>query len=381
MNNKILRIILRQNKAHYRKEESVTNKMTYPLPPYSTIIGAIHNACGYTTYNPMDVSVQGKFESLNQEIYTDQAFLDNTMDDRGILVKLKNSDFINDGYHVVAKAVKSQGNSFRNGTTIDVIDKEELQRYRELLDIRDEFKEKSKEVKAIEKENKDNIKQLKQKFKEFDKNSKEYKEISDNISELKNKNKELKAKFEKDKEINCTIPLSKYFSLTKSVRRYEVLYGVKLVIHIDSDEDTLRDIYDNIYNLTSIGRSEDFVDIIDLRYVEVFDDRNNIKKLEDNKDLSYYVATKALEERVLRYKIAANSVDETYTRRTTYYLNKDYNINDKKRIFNKKRVSYISSYRIDNLKLEDSNVNYKRNEREDMYRIYLDEEGYLVNLM
>ena len=64
MRNKVLRIKLRQNKANYRKEESVTNKMTYPLPPYSTIIGAIHNACRYDTYHPMDISIQGNFESM-----------------------------------------------------------------------------------------------------------------------------------------------------------------------------------------------------------------------------------------------------------------------------------------------------------------------------
>ena len=43
---KCLRIKLTQSSANYRREETVTNKMTYPLPPMSTVIGALHNACG-----------------------------------------------------------------------------------------------------------------------------------------------------------------------------------------------------------------------------------------------------------------------------------------------------------------------------------------------
>lgn len=32
---------------------------TYPLPPYSTVIGMIHTLCGWTTYHDMKVSVSG----------------------------------------------------------------------------------------------------------------------------------------------------------------------------------------------------------------------------------------------------------------------------------------------------------------------------------
>ena len=40
---KALRIVLHQDSANYKKEETLDNKMTYPLPPISTIIGAIIN--------------------------------------------------------------------------------------------------------------------------------------------------------------------------------------------------------------------------------------------------------------------------------------------------------------------------------------------------
>ena len=42
---------------------------------------------------------------------------------------------------------------------------------------------------------------------------------------------------------------------------YEILNNIDLVIHVRSDENTLNDILENIYNLKSIGRSEDFVDV------------------------------------------------------------------------------------------------------------------------
>lgn len=43
---KAIRLHIKQNSANYKKEETVQCRMTYPLPPYSTVIGAIHKACG-----------------------------------------------------------------------------------------------------------------------------------------------------------------------------------------------------------------------------------------------------------------------------------------------------------------------------------------------
>ena len=115
-----LRIILHQSSANYRKAESDTNKMTYPLPPFSTVIGALHDICGYKEYKPMDLSIQGKYESMHREPYTDYCFLNSTMDDRGILVKMRNPNLLSTAYEKVAAAQKSQGNSFRNRVTIKV---------------------------------------------------------------------------------------------------------------------------------------------------------------------------------------------------------------------------------------------------------------------
>ena len=101
---KALRIVLTQTSANYRKEESDKNKMTYPLPPFSTIIGAIHSACGFTEYKPMDISVQGNYKSMHREPYTDYCFLNSVFNDRGILVKMANDSMLSGAYTKVASA-------------------------------------------------------------------------------------------------------------------------------------------------------------------------------------------------------------------------------------------------------------------------------------
>ena len=50
------------------------------------------------------------------------------------------------------------------------------------------------------------------------------------------------------------------------------MYGIELIIHISADEDTLNDIYNNVYNIKSIGRSEDFVNVTDAEFVELYDE-------------------------------------------------------------------------------------------------------------
>lgn len=127
---KALRIVLTQNSANYRKEESIDNKMTYPLPP---IIGALYNACGYKSYHPMDISVQGKFESMYKEPYTDYCFLNFVMDDRAILVKMKNENLLSNAFDKVAIAKKAQENSFRNQITIHSYNDELLIDLRNIL--------------------------------------------------------------------------------------------------------------------------------------------------------------------------------------------------------------------------------------------------------
>lgn len=46
-----------QNLVNYKKPSSFIIKETYPLPPYSTVIGMIHAACGFKRYHRMKLSI------------------------------------------------------------------------------------------------------------------------------------------------------------------------------------------------------------------------------------------------------------------------------------------------------------------------------------
>lgn len=338
---KALRIVLTQSSANYRKEETIDNKMTYPLPPISTIIGALHNACGYKEYHPMDISIQGKFESMHKEPYTDYCFLNSVMDDRGILVKMKNGNLLSSAFDKVASAKKSQGNSFRKGVTIQVHNEELLKEYRDLKDLKDkidtykntEFKEK---MESIKKEKK----QLAEKKKKLDKKSPEFIELAEKEKDIKSKEKELKENFKFYETENYTIPVSKFKSLTTSLKYYEILNSIELVIHVRSDEKTLNEIEENIYNLKSIGRSEDFVHVEEVKIVELKED-------DECEIISNYSA-------YLNYDDVKNKkvwFDKSEAGRavtgTKYYLNKNYEIKDGKRFFEKKKVLYASQYFIE----------------------------------
>lgn len=67
---KAIKFMAYQNMPNYRKPNSFQLKETYPLPPPSTVIGMIHNLCNYGEYQPMDVSIQGKYYSKVNDLYT-----------------------------------------------------------------------------------------------------------------------------------------------------------------------------------------------------------------------------------------------------------------------------------------------------------------------
>lgn len=71
---KSIRLKLKQNLVNYKLPTSFQLKETYPLPPYSTVIGMVHNTCNYTEYKPMKISVQGKYHSKVNELATRYEF-------------------------------------------------------------------------------------------------------------------------------------------------------------------------------------------------------------------------------------------------------------------------------------------------------------------
>lgn len=76
-----IRIEAYQNLVNYRKPTSFQLKETYPLPPYSTVIGMVHAACGFTSYVPMQVSVQGKYHSKVNDLWTRYEFAGSTYEE------------------------------------------------------------------------------------------------------------------------------------------------------------------------------------------------------------------------------------------------------------------------------------------------------------
>ncbi len=62
---KVIRLKLFQEKALYRVPYSLENMESYPLPPYSTVLGFIHNMLQLKkTIYGINLSIQGNYENL-----------------------------------------------------------------------------------------------------------------------------------------------------------------------------------------------------------------------------------------------------------------------------------------------------------------------------
>lgn len=76
-----IRVECFQNLVNYRKPSSFIIKESYPLPPYSTVLGMIHTICGYSKLHSMKISIQGKNMGSVSELYTRYSFnFDTTYD-------------------------------------------------------------------------------------------------------------------------------------------------------------------------------------------------------------------------------------------------------------------------------------------------------------
>ena len=338
---KALRIVLTQNKAHYRKEESITNKMTYPLPPFSTVIGALHNACGFKEYHSMDLSIQGTYSSLIKQPYTDYCFLNSVMDDRGILVKMKNNSLTSTAFDKVAVAKKSMGNSFRKGVTVEVKNKELMDEYRGLKDLNDEISNfKKTRMDRLKKIFKVRKKTLADKKKTLDKKSMKFAKIVLREKEIKGREKQVNERIKEFEYNKYTREISKYNSLTTSLRYYEILHNVNLIIHIKADNETLELLKENIYNLKSIGRSEDFVDVKQCEIVKL-EEGTRKKMISKN---TAYIGVDIIKNQDVFFTKERGGVP---ARGTKYFINKVYNRDKGYREFEKVGVLYASNHRID----------------------------------
>lgn len=73
---KILKLNLFQETACYKKPFAYKVAETYPLPPYSTVIGMFHKILQAKSgeYFPMNISIQGEFESIFSNYQTLRMF-------------------------------------------------------------------------------------------------------------------------------------------------------------------------------------------------------------------------------------------------------------------------------------------------------------------
>lgn len=320
---KAIRLHLKQNSANYRREETVNCRMTYPLPPYSTVIGAIHKACGYTDYHSMQVSIQGKYGSQKTRLFKDNCFLNSLQNDRNTLVKLRNPEMLSTAYDIVAVAQKAQGNDFEKGITINVVNKDLIEEYRFLKRTKRRIDKHKKIVKSL----KDKAKKMK-----ADKNI-----SAEEVKAFDKRVKEIDKTYKKYEEVKYTIPYSKFRTLATGPKYYEMLYDIELVIHIVSDENTMQDILDNIYNLTAIGRGEDFVEVLECTETEL--EGGDIQYDAPNSPFDLYMPIELLDKNI--DNIGHN--DKTvgmYINGTKYLLPKDYTVenlkgNMRKRNFNR----------------------------------------------
>ena len=328
---KVLRIILKQSFANYRKAGTVDNKMTYPLPIPSTVIGALHNICGYTDYHFMDISIQGNYEAISKDMYKNITVL-NTVSDRGTLVKMIAPSTISNAYIEVAEAVEDNAN-FITEKNIRVKNRELLEEFKNLKVLKEK----------LDQENKIKTEEFKTRKKElYDK---------DELKKIRTEEKKYKEEFKKFEEEKYTKPYSQFRTIVKKPMFYELLNGIFLILHIKSDEKTLKDIENNIFNLQSLGRSEDFVEVIECKIVELQEFENEVKSAEGL--TAYLNYSNFQEEKIFNLDVDGNIVKSG----TKYYLDKSYQIIDGKREF-KKVIALYSNYfsankSSENVKLDD----------------------------
>lgn len=143
---KAIRVQCFQNLVNYRKPSSFIIKETFPLPPYSTVLGMIHAACGYQEFHPMKLCIQGTNSGMVSELYTRYSFSSGTKYEEG------RHQLCVDGKYGVFKGIANVELVCDNHMVIHIIPAEEdfahvyqsllypgrylsLGRYEDLLDI------------------------------------------------------------------------------------------------------------------------------------------------------------------------------------------------------------------------------------------------------
>lgn len=107
MSNKAIRLEFYQNLVNYKKPTSFQLKETYPLPPYSTVIGMVHYMCGFEEYTPMKVSVQGTYRSKVNDLYTRYEFGGKSYDKERHNIKIRSVENGKEKFYGITSGVST----------------------------------------------------------------------------------------------------------------------------------------------------------------------------------------------------------------------------------------------------------------------------------
>lgn len=247
----------------------------------------------------------------------------------------------------MAEAKKSQGNSFLKGITIQVYNQGLLDEYRNLKEMGNKIAlwKKSEEYTDKVAMYKTKKQQLTKQKKTLDKKSTEYTDFVEKEKELKQEEKDWKNKIKEYEETHYKKPIAKFRSLTKSVKKYEILNNITLILHIQAEESVLQDIMENIYDLKSLGRSEDFVDVEEIKLVDLVEPEEEIIS-------SYSAYVNYRDTKPINNVGDGNIIVLTSEgiQGTKYYMGTEYKKEKGKRIFlqdKKVPVVYVSNHSVD----------------------------------
>lgn len=303
---RVLKIELTQASANYRQPETVDNALTYPLPPVSTVTGAIREACGWDHRHDMRVAIQGGFAHKTKRKYTRRVVYSSIMPDRGYFCKMTAPGFSN-AVEIIAEPrtgpdFPAGSRDFRTGTGYNILRPDLMREYLQLCAAADDNVRRRK---ALDAQKKTISAAEKEARKEINTKIKAEKEEMQKINERKNA----------------------FCSFEKIPGWIEILSDVKLTIHILSDD--AEEILENIYNLKSIGRAEDFVNVVSAEIVDCAQAPAGSEIRQ-----SAYVNNQSIKN--------FRNTDGGDVHGIVYYLNTKYDIVDGKRIFEKIKCNWVS---------------------------------------
>lgn len=303
---RVLKIELAQASANYRQPETVDNALTYPLPPISTVMGAIREACGWDHQHDMRVAIQGGFASKTKRKYTRRVMYNIIYPDRGYFAKMTVPGFSNAVDMIAEPRTGSDfpagSRDFRTGTGYNILRPDLLREYLQICAAADDNMRRRKALDA------------------------QKKTVSAAEKEARKKiNAKIKTEKEEMQKINER--KSVFCSFEKIPSWIELLSDVNLTIHILSDD--AEEILENIYNLKSIGRAEDFVNIVSAEIVDCVPALTGSEIRQ-----SAYINSQSIKN--------FRNADDTDVHGTVYYLNTKYDIVNGKRIFKKVKCNWVS---------------------------------------